>query len=126
MDYFKEASRLNLEFNTSLGVLSVFQLWQLKLPKLAVIIKNLKSELDKNNTSSDLVFLDDTKTIDRNLELRFNVAKEIYITKRDEENLANTTRLNKEHNEKVMAIIAKKQDDELNNKSVEELLAMIK
>jgi hypothetical protein len=126
MNYFKQASREKLRFLTSQGNLSVEQLWGLRLTPLATIIRGIKKQLKKEN-DDELSFLDGNATsTDKTMELRFNVAKEIYVEMKEEKDAVKTEAAKKEHNEKIMALISKKQEGELEGKSVEELTALLK
>ena len=60
MNIFAKAAKIKLRFNTSHGVLSVEQLWDLSQAKLAVIIKNLREDIKAAdiNSDADLAFLD--------------------------------------------------------------------
>lgn len=124
MSNFKEATRMKLRVNTSVGELSVEQLWDLNLTKLAATIKNVKKQLQKDN-DDELSFLDEDKKVDRVLQLTFDVLKEVYQTKQTEQVEARTALERKANNEKIMALIAKKQESELEGKSVEELQALL-
>jgi len=126
MSNFKKASKEKLRFVTSKGIISVEQLWDLSMTKLSTIIRNLKKEMNKDN-DDELSFLDDTSTpVDKTIELRYNVAKEVYMELKAERDAIKTERAVKEHNEKIMELIAKKQDEDLGSKSVDELKAMLK
>ncbi len=124
MSNFKEATRMKLRVNTSVGELSVEQLWDLNLTKLAATIKNVKKQLQKDN-DDELSFLDEDKKVDKVLQLTFDVLKEVYQTKQTEQAEARTALERKANNEKIMALIAKKQESELEGKSVEELQALL-
>lgn len=126
MNNFLEASRIKLRINTSQGNLSVEQLWDLSLNKLSVIVKNAKKELNKGDNDDDLSFLDESKTVDVEAQLRFDILKDVYITKRDELNAAKTKAENKAHNEKIMAILHQKQESKLQDMSEDELKALLK
>lgn len=125
MDNFKLASRLKLRVNTSQGLLSVEQLWDLSLNKLSVIIKNVKKQLKGSEGDDELSFLDETKTVDKEQQLTFDVLKDIYLTKKAELDAEKDAAQRKANNEKIMAIIHKKQEASLENMSVEELEAML-
>lgn len=126
MNNFKTATREKLRFQTSKGPLSVEQLWDLKLTPLATIVKNLKKELKKDN-DDELSFLDETSSpVDKTLELKFNVVKEIYIAKKEERDSIKTAAAKKEHNEKIMALIAEKQAEGMKGKTIEELTSMLR
>lgn len=125
MNIYKEASRTQLRVSTSQGLLSVEQLWDLNLNKLSTIIKSVK-KLIKTDNDDDLSFLDETKTIDRKMELTFEVLKDIYTTKKSELDAERKSVSDKEHNEAILKLIKSKQDQELSNKSVDELMSMLK
>lgn len=125
MNIFQEGIKKGITFNTKRGVLSIQDLYTLKLTPLATIVRNLKKELTKDN-DDELSFLDETKVVDKTATLRFEIAKAIYLDKKaDKENAVNALSV-KEHNQKVMDLIQKKKEDALANMSVEELEAMLK
>lgn len=124
MNYFREASRQKLRFNTTAGMLGVEQLWDMKLTPLSRVIKGLKKELNKDG-DDELSFLDETSTpTDPILELSFNVAKEVYVTLKAERDALKTKAARKAHNDKIDTLIAQKQEAELGEKTVDELIAM--
>jgi len=125
MNNFMEASRLKLRVNTSQGPLSVEQLWDLSLSKLSAIIKNVKKNL-KDENDDELSFLDETKKIDVEAQLIFDIVKEIYLTKKKEIDSEKDAAANKLYNEKIMQLIYEKQEGELKDKSIEELQALLK
>jgi hypothetical protein len=126
MSNFKEASRIGLRFETSKGALSTEQLWTLPLLHLATVVRNLKALTTKDN-DDDLAFLDEKSTpVDKVVELRFNVAKEIYLAKQAENVSARDAKTKKAHNEKILGLIAEKQEGNLKNLSEEELVALLK
>jgi hypothetical protein len=122
---YKEASKLKLRFQTSVGLLSVDQLWDLNLSQLATIIKNIKKILKKND-DDELSFLDETTVIDTENQLRFDILKDVYLDKKSEIDKKKDERAIKMHNDKILALIAEKQDENLRNKSLEELEQMLK
>lgn len=127
MSYFKQASRQRLRFNTSQGNLSVEQLWTLSLSSLAKVIKELNSQLKKDNDSDELSFLDSSATpVNKTLELKFNLAKEVYLELKTERDAEQNKAEVKAHNAKIEAIIAEKEEVELLEKTPEELRKMLK
>jgi len=129
MNIFAKASKIKLRFNTSHGVLSVEQLWDLSLAKLAVIIKNLREDIKAAdiNADADLAFLDqDSTQVDKILQLKFDIAKELWQLKQEEIEANKNKAANKEHNQKILEIIKKKQDSDLEGKSIEELKSLLK
>lgn len=125
MDNFKEASKLGLRFNTSKGVLSVEQLWDLTQTDLANCIKGIKKLL-KTNDDDDLAFLDSTVVVDKEQQLRFDILKDVYLTKKQEAEDKRNAKETKEHNNRILELIASKKDQALEGKSIEELEAMLK
>jgi hypothetical protein len=125
MNVFKEASRIKLRVNTPQGLLSTEQLWDLSLNKLSAIIKNLKKTM-KEFDDDELSFLDETKVVDKEKQMVFDVLKEIYLTKKSELDEEKNAYAIKEHNQKILKLIQSKQEADLGNKSVEELQAMLK
>lgn len=122
---YKKASQLKLRFETAKGLLSVEQLWDLNLADLSDAIKKVKSVLKKDD-DDELSFLEDGKKIDSENELRFEIMKDVYLTRKKQQEDALSELEKKEHNQKILGIIADKTDDELRSKSVEELQAMVR
>jgi hypothetical protein len=122
---YKQASKLGLRFQTNRGVLSTEQLWQLSQTDLSNAIKAVKKVLKKSD-DDELSFLEDTKVVDVENQLRFDILKDVYLTKKKEaEELRNATE-NKAHNQKILALIAEKQEGKLRDMSVEELEKLLK
>lgn len=122
---FAEATRLKLRVPTSNGLLSVEDLWDLSLNKLSVVIKNVKKALKGSDNDDELSFLDETKTVDKTLQLTFDILKEIYLTKKSELDASKIAAEAKANNEKIMALIYEKQNEKLKNMSIEELEGML-
>lgn len=125
MDIFKQASKLGLRFTTSKGQLSVEQLWHLTQTDLATAVKNQKKVLKKND-EDDLAFLDESSKVDATEQLRFDILKDVYLTKKADAEAIRNERERKAHNQKIMEIIQNKKEGELNSKSISELEAMLK
>lgn len=128
MDNFKKASQLKLRFNTNKGVLSVEQLWDLTATSLATLVRSIKSELKNSTIEDELSFLSDVipTKIDVENILRFEIAKDVYLTKKAESEALRDEKAKKEHNQKILELIQNKKEGELQSKSVEELEAMLK
>ena len=125
MDNFKQASKLKLRFQTTVGLVSVEQLWDLSQIQLSNAIKAVKKVLKKTD-DDELSFLEDTKIVDVENQLRFDILKDVYLTKKEEvEAIKNATEV-KAHNQKILALIAEKQEGKLRDMSVEELEKLLK
>ena len=123
MDNFKLASQQKLRFQTNKGLLSTEQLWDLSLSDLDAVAVALEAEHQQSAKKS---FLVKSTTKDKTAKLRFDVVLDILNTKVAEEEAAADAKAIKEHNKKIIAMIAEKKDDSLKKKSVKELEAMLK
>ena len=127
---YKKAALVKLRIQTCKGLLSVEDIWGLSLANLDASIRSLAPLVKKYQTEdSDLDFLSsnsDTKSEETSLlELSFEILKDVYITKKEEANAKAKAKETKEFNQKIMSLIAEKQESSLKDKSIEELMAMI-
>jgi predicted Zn-dependent protease len=122
---FKQASKLGLRFQTNKGILSVEQLWQLSQTDLSNAIKAVKKVLKKND-DDELLFLEDTKVVDVENQLRFDILKDVYLTKKKEAEELRNAAETKAHNQKILSLIAEKQEGKLKGMSIEELEKLLK
>lgn len=122
MDNFKEASRVQLRFTTLKGSLTVEQLWSLSLQELDTLAVALQ---DNYNNSKSKSFLDKKTEKNATIKLQFDIVLDILQTKVDEANALQKAREDKEHNQKILGLIADKQEDGLKKKSIKELEAML-
>jgi len=126
---YKQASQLKLRFDTPKGVLGVENLWDLTKEELAKVAKNYRKKIKDSSKSDDeeLSFLEEGKQTQSQIEdtLRFNIIKDIYTTKVAAEKESIEAAQKKLKNQKILELIAKKQDEELEGKSIEELQAML-
>lgn len=122
---FKQASQLKLRFQTNVGLLSVEQLWDLSQTQLANGIKAVKKVLKKND-DDELSFLEDAKTVDVENQLRFDILKDVYLSKKKAAEELRDAAAIKTHNQKILTLIAEKKDDSLKGMSIEDLEKMLK
>lgn len=126
MSIYKEASKIGLRFQTTKGVLSVEQLWQLGVTDLSNAIKAVKKIL-KVTDDDDLSFLIDSKgVVDVENQLRFDILKDIYITRKEDNAAIRDKAADKAHNQKILELIAEKKEGDLKGLSVEELEKLLK
>lgn len=123
MENFKQASQQKLRFTTPRGVLSTEQLWDLTLMELDALAVSLEAEHKQSGKKS---FLVKTSAKDKTAKLRFDIVLDVLNTRVEEQQAATDAREIKEHNNKLLALIAEKQDESLKNKSIKELEAMLK
>jgi hypothetical protein len=120
---YKEASKTKLRFNTSKGVLTVEQLWDLSLPDLDSLAVSLE-ETHKNSKGKS--FLDIKTTKDKSIKLQFDIVLDILNTKVEENEKIRDAKEIKEHNQKILGLIAEKQEDVLKGKSIKDLEKLLK
>lgn len=124
MDIYKLGNQLGLRFPTTKGLLSIEQLFTLNQTQLAGVVKGCKKVL-KGENDDELSFLDDNTSVNKEDQLRFDIAKDIYLTKKAEADEAKTKADRKAFEQKILGLIAEKQEESLKGKSIEELLAML-
>lgn len=125
MDNFKLASQQKLRFQTSKGLLSTEQLWDLSLGELDALAVSLETEHKESGKKS---FLTKTRATDKDKtsKLKFDVVLDVLHTKAEEMEAAATAKEIKEHNKKILELIASKKDKSLEGKSIKQLEAMLK
>jgi len=117
---FEKASRLQLRIEYK-GLCSVEDLWNLSLKELDSIFKKLNTELKACKEESLLA----TKSKeDEVLALKVEIVKHIVAVKLQEKESRENASLKASQKEKLLSIIAKKQDEGLNDLSIEELNKM--
>ena len=126
---YKIASRKKLRIQTNRGMLSVEQLWDLSKEDIGELAKSIRKRINDQKGvtgDSELEFLKPSAQTEETIdELTFRILKDIYTTKQAEEDKAHRRAAARENNRKILELIAKKQDQELENKSIEELEKML-
>jgi ssDNA-specific exonuclease RecJ len=129
MEIYKKASKKKLRFNTNRGVLSVEQLWDLSKEEIRQLVIKAREAAKKSSgevNDTELSFLDaPVKTKATDDELRFEILKDIYLTKKSSEEKAQKRAEAKENNKKILDLIARKQDEALEKKSIAQLEKML-
>ena len=122
---FDKATRGKLRFESTKGLLSVEQVWDLSLNALNELAKGLNREI-KAAGQDDEDFIGRNTAVDPALQLRFDVVKHIIGVKLQERDDANNASEKKAHNQSILELIALKERQDLEGKSVDELRAMLK
>ncbi len=118
---FEMAARTKMRFPFR-GMVSVEDLWDLSVENLDSIFKTLNSQVKKAKEESLLV----TKTKeDETLTTMIEIVKYIVSVKLEEENKKVKAREIKEQKQKILELLAEKQDESLKGKSIEELTEML-
>lgn len=125
---FEQITRKGLTFSTVKGNISVQELWQLPLKgrngfDLDTVSRDL---LSKVKASSEESLVETVNNVDSDDELRLEVLKVVVNTLKAEQEARVNAEQARSHNEKIDQLIARKQEQELEGKSVEELMAMKK
>jgi hypothetical protein len=118
---FEVAARTKMRFPFR-GLVSVEDLWDLNVNNLDSIFKTLNSELKQVQEESLL----NVKTKeDKELDVKIEIVKYIVTVKIEEENAKLQVKVKKEQKQKIMEILSSKQEESLQNKSEDELKAML-
>lgn len=118
---FEIATRKKFRFPFK-GLISVEDLWEMSVTDLDSVFKTLNSELKEEKEESLLK----TKTLkNKELEMKVEIVKFIVKVKLEEEDIKIKAKERKEKKQKIMEIMAAKQDESLHNMSVEELERML-
>lgn len=121
MNIFEYAVENKLRFPYK-GNISTEDLYDLTVEELDTIFKTLNREVKKSNEESLL-----EKKSDANIRLnvKIEIIKEIVAKKLAEIEASKTAVIKKQKNEKIMELIAQKQDENLRNLSIDELQKML-
>lgn len=120
-DLFKVATKKKYRFNFK-GQLTVEDLWELSVEDLDKIYKNLKSQ-QKNSQEESL--LQTASKEDKELSYKIDIIKTIFADKLIAREKALKAAEKKAQNQRILEIMADKQDAALKEKSLEELQNML-
>lgn len=126
---FEQASRINLHVPTSKGLLPVSTLWGLPLiddnpNKLTLdgIAIDLSDRLTKETKKS---FVTEETQENRELQLSFDIVKHIIGVKLKEQKENTAAKILNDRRQKILAAMARKEEEELSNLSVDEMKSML-
>lgn len=118
---FEYATRNKIRFSFK-GMISVEDLWDLSLTNLDSIYKTLNKQIKQTEEESLLA----TKTsVDTELEVQIAIVKHIVSVKLEEKETREKAVAKNAQKQKIMAIIASKEDEALQNSSVDDLRKML-
>lgn len=120
-NFFEYATRNKMRFNYR-GIISVEDLWDLSVTELDKIYKDLNKLVKQSQEESLLTVKSE---VNETLEIQIAIVKHIVSVKLEEQFIREKTAAKKEQKQKIMAIMAKKQDESLENASMEELQKML-
>lgn len=121
MNIFEVATRTKMRFAFK-GMQSVEDLWDLNVKSLDSVFQDLNSQLKQTKEESLL----DVKTQqNKELETKIEIVKHIVSVKLQEQTARLQEKEKREQKQKIMEVLATKQEENLQNKSEEELLKML-
>ena len=115
------ASRNKVRFPFE-GMISVEDLWDLSLTNLDSIYKMLNKQVKQSEEES---LLSTKASVDTELEVHIAIVKHIVSAKLAEKEAAEKASVKKAQKQKIMSIIATKQDEALQNSSIDDLKKML-
>ena len=127
MKMFEELTRKKARFETSKGEIDVEQLWDLPLEAkdnfdLDTVAKKIAKEIKDSEEGSFVKKSTDKNTFNK---LKLEAVKHIIQVKLVEAEEKANAKFKKEQKNKILEILAKKQDSELEGKTPEELQKML-
>lgn len=126
MSIFEKASRVSLTFSTPVGTITDRDLWNLPLTGSNINLNNIAKSLNrivKAQDDEDFVNVDKNK--DTLPQLRLDIVKHIIEYKLAVKESNEKRQKTLQRNERIKNILANKEDEELQGKSIEELQSLI-
>ena len=118
---FEVATREKMRFPFK-GMISVEDLWDLSVQNLDKVFKTLNSQRKEAQEES---LLNTKSSEDEVLDTQIAIVKYIFDVKLDEQAARVKAAENKEKKQKIMALMAKKDDEAMENMSKEELQKLL-
>jgi hypothetical protein len=118
---FKQATKEKFRFSTGRGNITVEDLWDLPLNEIDVLAKKLNREV---KDSAEESFIAKRTAETKRLEARFEIVKAVIKERLEDIEVQESRVREKAKKERILSIIADKEDEELAGKSVEELKGM--
>lgn len=118
---FEYASRNKARFPFK-GMISVEDLWDLSLTNLDSIYKTLNKQVKQSEEES---LLSTKASVDTELEVQIAIVKHIVSVKLAEREAAEKASAKKAQKQKIMSIIATKENEALQNSSIDDLKKML-
>lgn len=127
MSLFEKASRQKVRFQSAKGLLSVEDLWDLPLSQLDTIAKAQAKYL--RDTEGEQSFIPGVKAkpnaIREQTELAFEIVKHVIAVLVAEKDARENAKARADQKQKLLALLAEKDDADLKSKSREEIEKMI-
>lgn len=121
MNIFEYATRNAVRFPYK-GSQSVEELWRLSLNELDSIYKTLNKQVKQSEEES---LLSTKASVDTELEVQIAIVKHIVSVKLAEKEASEKAHTKREQKQKIMSIIATKENEALQNSSIDDLRKML-
>lgn len=121
MNIFEYATRNKVRFPFK-GMISVEDLWDLSLTNLDSIYKTLNKQVKQSEEES---LLSTKASVDTELEVQIAIVKHIVSVKLAEKEASEKASAKKAQKQKIMSIIATKENEALQNSSIDDLKKML-
>lgn len=118
---FEYASRNKVRFPFK-GMISVEDLWDLSLTNLDSVYKTLNKQVKQSEEES---LLSTKASVDTELEVQIAIVKHIVSVKLAEKEASEKAHAKREQKQKIMSIIATKENEALQNSSIDDLKKML-
>lgn len=118
---FEFATRNKVRFPFK-GIISVEDLWDLSLTNLDSIYKTLNKQVKQSEEES---LLSTKASVDTELEVQIAIVKHIVSVKLAEKEASEKAHAKREQKQKIMSIIATKENEALQNSSIDDLKKML-
>ena len=118
---FEYATRNKVRFSFK-GMISVEDLWDLSLTNLDSIYKTLNKQVKQSEEES---LLSTKASVDTELEVQIAIVKHIVSVKLAEKEAAEKASAKKAQKQKIMSNIATKENEALQNSSIDDLKKML-
>lgn len=122
MEIYKQAIQKNMKIKTTKGDMIPQQLFTMGIEDLNDTAVALSDAYEKSGGKS---FIAKRTTKDKDIKLQLDLVVDVLNTKMEEQEKSATRAAKKEHNRKVIEAIAKRQDKDLEGKSLKQLEAML-
>ncbi len=125
MEQFIAASRMKVRFDTAKGLLSVEDLWDLPLDRGRVNLDDIAIGLSRELKGDTESFVNKTKSANVELKTKLDVVVYVIDTKMQELEEAKQARGRIEKKNQILEIIARKENKDLEEKSLDELKGLL-
>lgn len=125
MDLFTQASRMKLRFSTPVGLMATEDLWDLPLQKGKVNLDALAVGISKELESSSTSFVNKKEAKNEIADLKLRILLFIIQTRLEEADQNEKREVKAQEKARILEIIARKENANLEGKSLDELKGLL-